>query len=230
MGFIARARIRLLRSSARLGAELVRLSSRRAAARRDAAEHQLPGDGDRRGSRSPGSASASTTTSCGWSTRTMRAAPLPDLRLRAVLRGRAGDRPLGGARGADLDHPGPLRPHRPRGPRAAAGLGPGPDLPRRARERRRRHVSPKDPAQRARRAAAPDRPSRPPLLRARRPRDRRRRLRRPAGRAAGARGGEPGAAHAGLADPAGRRAAARQVRAGAPRRADALARQRPRGR
>ena len=56
--------------------------------------------------------------------------------------------------------------------------------------------------------------------------DRRRRLRRPLPRAADARGGVPGAAHAGLADPAGRRRAARGVHAGPPPRADALAGQR----
>ena len=59
------------------------------------------------------------------------------------------------------------------------------------------------------------------------PGDLRYRLRRPAARAARARGGAPRAAHPGLADPAGRRQAARQVQAGRAPRADALARQRP---
>ena len=76
-------------------------------------------------------------------------APLRDLRLRALVRGRAGHRPLGGGRGADLDHARPFRSHRPRGPRAAARVGPRPDLPRRARRRRRRHVSRKGAARRA---------------------------------------------------------------------------------
>ena len=71
------------------------------------------------------------------------------------------------------------------------------------------------------------RPPQPPLLRPRRPRDRRRRLRRAARRAARDRGRAPRAAHARLADPAGRGAAAGALRAGRARRADALARQRP---
>ena len=44
---------------------------------------------------------------------------VPDLRLRALLRGRGGLGPLGDRAGADLGHPGPLRPHRPR--RASTG-------------------------------------------------------------------------------------------------------------
>ena len=77
------------------------------------------------------------------------------------------------------------------------------------------------------RAARAARLPRPPLLRPRRPRDRRRRLRRAARRAARDRARAPGARHAGLADPAGRRraglAACEKV---APPAADALARQR----
>ena len=57
------------------------------------------------------------------------------------------------------------------------------------------------------RAARAARLPRPPLLRPRRPRDRRRRLRRAAGRAARDRARAPGAGHARLADPAGRRGA-----------------------
>ena len=41
-------------------------------------------------------------------------APLRDLRVRALVRGRGGDRPLGRRPGAGLGHPDPFRPHRPR--------------------------------------------------------------------------------------------------------------------
>ena len=78
-----------------------------------------------------------------------------------------------------------------------------------------------------RRAARPARVPRPPLLRPRRPGDRRRRLRRAARRAARARGRAPGAAHAGLADAAGRRRADLEAGEGRAPAADALARQRP---
>ena len=48
----------------------------------------------------PARASASTTTSCGSSSEDeRRPPPLPDLRLRALVRGRARDRPRGGRRG-----------------------------------------------------------------------------------------------------------------------------------
>src|SRR5206468_466458 len=46
--------------------------------------------------------------------------PLPDLRVRAELRGRAGHRPLGDRAPAGLDHASPLRPHRPQGTRSAS--------------------------------------------------------------------------------------------------------------
>ena len=52
-----------------------------------------------------------------------RPAPLPDLRLRAVVRGRGGHRPRGGRPRARRGHAGPLRPHRPRRARRAARLG-----------------------------------------------------------------------------------------------------------
>ncbi len=67
--------------------------------------------------------------------------PVPDLRLRALLRGRGGLRPLGDRPGADLGHPGPLRPHRPAEPRPAQGSGTSPACwarPRRTSRRRRR--------------------------------------------------------------------------------------------
>ncbi len=52
-----------------------------------------------------------------------RPPPLRDLRLAARLRGRGGDRPLGGLAGADLGDADPLRPHRPRRAGAAARAG-----------------------------------------------------------------------------------------------------------
>ena len=132
------------------------------------------------------------------------AAPLPDLRLRALVRGRGGIRPLGDREGPDLGHPGALRPHRPDRNRSAARLGPRGDARRRRRSGRQGEVSPAAAGEAGRRAAARDRAPQPPLLRPRRPRDRRRRLRRPARRAARARGRAPRAAHPRLADPAGR--------------------------
>ena len=52
-----------------------------------------------------------------------RPPPLRDLRLAAGLRGDRGHRPLRGRQGADLGHPDPLRPHRPRRHRAPAAAG-----------------------------------------------------------------------------------------------------------
>ena len=78
-----------------------------------------------------------------------------------------------------------------------------------------------------RRAARRARPPQPPLLRPRRTRGRRRRLRRAAERAARPGARVPVPADPRLADAAGRRAAARTLRAGHPPRADALARQLP---
>ncbi len=76
-------------------------------------------------------------------------------------------------------------------------------------------------------AARGDRRSRSLLLRPRRPDDRGRRIRRAPERAPRPRGGEPRPPHPGLAHPARRRQAARQVRAGRAPRADALARATP---
>ena len=139
-----------------------------------------------------------------------RPPPLRDLRLAARLRGDRGDRPLRGRPGADLGHPDPLRPHRPRRPRARCGAGASrrcwrPAL--RRRERRRREQ----------RAAE-----------LRRELDRHNHLYYVLDEPEigdddydalldelrGDRGRAPGAAHAGLADPAGRGAAARALRAG----------------
>ena len=55
--------------------------------------------------------------------RRRRPPPLRDLRLAARLRGDRGNRPPRGRRGADLGHPDPLRPHRPR--RASSGCAAG---------------------------------------------------------------------------------------------------------
>ena len=88
-------------------------------------------------------------------------------------------------------------------------------------------VSAADAEQRAAELRAELDAPQPPLLRPRRTRGRRRRLRRAARRAARDRGRAPRAAHARLADPAGRGAAAGALRAGRAPRADALARQRP---
>ena len=86
---------------------------------------------------------------------------------------------------------------------------------------------PRSPAQAGGRAAPRDRAPRPRYYVLDDPEIGGRRVRRAARRAAGARGGAPRAAHPRLADPAGRRRAAREVRAGSPPGADALARQRP---
>ncbi len=77
--------------------------------------------------------------------------------------------------GADLGHPDPLRPHRPRRPGAAARLGLRGDA---GGERSDRVSGPAEQraAELRRRAGAPQ----PALLRSRRPRDRRRRVRRAA--------------------------------------------------
>ena len=53
-----------------------------------------------------------------------RPAALPDLRVRAVVRGRAGHRPGGPGAQQDLDHPAAFRPHPPRRHRARARVGP----------------------------------------------------------------------------------------------------------
>ena len=150
--------------------------------------------------------------------------PLPDLRLRALVRGRAGHRP-GRARArqgrADAD---PLRPHPPRRPRRARRVGPGrpPRAPRRRRSRPHEHRS----SRARRRAQAPSRVPQRALLRQGRPRDRGRRVRRSDQRASRARGGAPGAADARVADAARRRQAALALRGGRAPRADALARER----
>ena len=93
---------------------------------------------------------------------------LPDLRLRALVRGRGGHRPGRDRARQGGDHADPLRPHRPRRARAPARLG-----PRGARRRARRWPLPDE--RRRRRRSAPtscaseiERPQ-PPLLRARRP-------------------------------------------------------------
>ena len=106
------------------------------------------------------------------------------------------------------------------------GCSPGPEVVRTARPPR--SGEPGEGGKEARRgAAAGDRASTTTATTCSTTRDLGHRLRRPAARAAGDRGGEPGAAHPRLADPAGRREAARQVQAGRAPRADALARQRP---
>ena len=57
-----------------------------------------------------------------------RPPPVPDLRVRALVRGRAWDRSRRGRARADLGHARPLRPDGPRRADAAARVGPGPDL------------------------------------------------------------------------------------------------------
>ena len=154
-------------------------------------------------------------------------AALRDLRLRAVPRGRGRNRSQRGRRRAGRDHADPLRPHRPRRGRAARGLGPGGPR-RRAGDRPPMSAGPQEServAELRRLIADADQP----LLRARRPDPRRRRVRRPDARAPGARGGGPGADHPGLAHPARERPRNRPLPPGPARRADAVARQRPRG-
>ena len=90
----------------------------------DAAQRQLPGRraaGDR--GHAARQAPLQRRAAAGRRGR-RRAPPLPDLRLRALVRGRAGHRPRRGRARADLDHAGALRPHRPRRPRPAARVGP----------------------------------------------------------------------------------------------------------
>ena len=83
---------------------------------------------------------------------------LQDLRLRALVRGRAGHRPRRGRPRQGRDHADPLRPHRSRRARAARRLG-----PRGARRRARRwpHADERRGAEGARRRAAARRSPRP---------------------------------------------------------------------
>ena len=114
-----------------------------------------------------------------------RAAPVPDLRLRALVRGRGGLGPVGDRQRAHRGHARPLRPHRPFGPRPAARLG-----LRRDAGGRPLMAAPAKSKKRAERAAQADRQARSPLLRAGRSGDLGHRVRRPAAGAAGDRGGQ----------------------------------------
>ena len=109
-------------------------ADRRSAADRHAAEHQLPGRGAARDRGRPARQAPLRRRAAAGRTRRGRPAALQDLRLRALLRGRAGHRPRRGRAREGGDHADPLRPHRSRGPGAARALGPD-----RARERPRRH-------------------------------------------------------------------------------------------
>ena len=235
-GLPLRARVRLLdRGRLRRGAGAAR--RRGPAARGHAAQRQLPGgEPTRHRGDPPRQAALQRRDEAGRRGPRGRPAPVPDLRLRAVLRGRAGLRPLRDRQGAHLGHAGPLRPHRPAEPGPSAAVGLRRDArPRRDRGRRddaRRTPSGErgEGGQEARRgAAAADRPPRSPLLRPRRPGD----LGSPTTTTCCAscrrsRRSDPELLTPRLADPAGRRGAAGQVQAGRAPRADALARQRPR--
>ena len=223
MGFV-RARVRLLDRGAALGAELVARARRRPAARGHAPQRQLPRRRARRGRGDEArQAPLRRRAEAGRGGR-RRAPALPDLRLRALVRGRGRHRPRGGrARAVALTRSTSTSPTTAGSTRLREW-----DLEALLSARDRRPAVSRQAARRARRRAAQrDRRPRPRLLRPRRPDGRRRRLRRAARRAARARGGAPGAADPRLADPAGRRRAAREVRAGRAPRADALARQRP---
>ena len=141
--------------------------------------------------------------------RAVRPPPVPDLRRRARLPARGGHRPRRGRRGPHRGHAAALRPHGRAGHRDAAGVRPRP--PAAAGGAKRSGDADATGDERGgrprRRAPRPARVPRAPLLRPRRPRDRRRRVRRAARRAAPDRGRAPGARHARLADPAGRRRA-----------------------
>ncbi len=148
-------------------------------------------------------------------------APLRDLRVRALVQGRGGDRPLGGGAGQGLGHPDPLRPHRPRGAGAAAG-------DRLRGDARLDGMSAADACQACGRAARGAGAAQPPTTTSStNPRSATTRYDELLDELRAIEAEQPRAPHPRLPDPEGRGAAARPLRAGRARRADALARQRP---
>ena len=99
-------------------------ADRRAAVAVDPDQHQLPGRrAERDRDHAPRQAPLRRRAEAGRGGR-RRAQALQDLRLRALVRGRAGHRPRRRRPRPGGDHPDPLRPHRPRRDRAPRRLGP----------------------------------------------------------------------------------------------------------